>query len=73
MVSVQPINNSQTHPQYKYNPVKITGYGGAICAAACVVQAARGKIKLHKILAYIAGAFTLAHIGIIEYFHHKKS
>lgn len=74
MVQVQPVNlTSQSHHQHKYNPLKITGYGAAGFMAASIIQASRKKPQSHKILAFIATAFTLAHIGIIEYFHRKKS
>lgn len=73
MVQVQPVNlTSQTHQQNKYNPLKITGYGAAGFMAASIIQASRKKPQSHKILAFIATAFTLAHIGIIEYSRCKK-
>lgn len=71
-MSIQPVNNIQTKNNYKYNYVKISGYSTLALGSACVVQAYRHKIKSHKILAYLTALLTLAHVGIIEYFHHKK-
>ena len=71
-MSIQPVNNVQTKNNYKYNYVKISGYSALALGSACVVQACRHKIRSHKILAFLTALSTLAHVGIIEYFNHKK-
>jgi len=70
---IQPINSTNTaKKKYRYNPVKITGYAAVALGTASVIQASRHKIKSHKILAILSIISTIAHIGIIEYFHNKK-
>lgn len=71
-MSIQPVNNVQTKNNYKYNYVKISGYSALALGSACVVQACRHKMKSHKIFAFLTALSTLAHVGIIEYFNHKK-
>ena len=72
---VQVITNipkPQTQPK-RVNYVQLTGYGATALGVASAIAGANKKITLHKQLAYLAGIITAAHIGIIEYFHHKKS
>lgn len=52
------------------NYVKITGYGALASGVLCGFTAK--KRKYHKMFAYIAGALSLAHIGILEYYKHKR-
>ena len=54
------------------NPLRDTGYAAAAFGVASAVAGSKRKINLHKYFAYAAGLFTLAHIGIIEYYKHSK-
>ncbi len=73
-MAIQAVNAaSQTQTvKRKYNPAKISGYAAIALGVASGVAGNRQKVKLHKQLAYAAGIFTAMHIGIIEWFHHKK-
>lgn len=72
-MTVQPVNNIQPkRANYKYNSVKWTGYGAVGLTAISVLQASRHKMKSHKVFAWLSILSALCHIGIIEYFHHKK-
>lgn len=62
-----PTNFSHNNPRQGINTVKWTGYAAVIAGVGSGIAANRKQIKLHKNLAYIAGIFTLAHIGIVEY------
>lgn len=71
---IPPITNSNINTQTRKKPnyVKITGYA-AVGAGVVSGFAAKGKKwSLHKNLAYLAGLFTAAHIGILEWYRHKK-
>lgn len=72
-----PITPVQILPEdslKKRSPLpKITGYCALATGIASGIAGNRKKIKLHKTLAYFAGVLSLAHLGIIEFLHHKKS
>ncbi len=77
-MKVQAINNNQnqqtqTTPKKKskFNSVTLTGYASLGFGIASGIAGAKKKIKLHKNLAYIAGALAIIHTGIIEWFHYK--
>lgn len=70
VLKITPQNNS-VHKKRNY--VKITGYAATAAAAGSLVAAKSKNIKLHKYLGYAAGFFTLAHIGLIEWYKHKKT
>lgn len=72
-MSIQPISSTTpSQNKYKKFATGITGYGALATGIASGIVAHNKKIKLHKTLAYIAGALALAHVGIVEYFHHNK-
>ncbi len=75
-MSVQAINsanvNVNSKKNKKINYVKTTGYLATVFAVGSGVAGNNKKIKLHKKLAYIAAVLTALHIGIVEWFHHKK-
>lgn len=60
-------------PKKRTNYVKVTGYTATALGVGSAIAAANKKIQLHKYLAYAAGILTAAHIGIVEWYHHKKS
>ena len=62
-----------THPikKKKTNYVKITGYSATACGITSVLAIKAKRTKLHKLLAYLSGLLTLAHIGIIEWNNYK--
>ncbi len=66
--------NQTTTPNKKIwkHPLRDTGYASAALGIASGIAGSSKKIKLHKYLAYAAGALMLAHIGLAEYFKHKK-
>lgn len=64
--------SSQPKKHNPINPASVTGYGALGCAVGSVIAIKNKSFKWHKYLAYAAGAFALAHVGIIEWFHHKK-
>lgn len=71
-----PTQNSKNKFTFKKllkNSVRDTGYAGAAFGVASAIAGANKKIKLHKNLAYLSGLFTLLHIGIIEYYKHRKA
>lgn len=78
-MEIQAINNSNHNPQAqptpkkksKFNSVTLTGYASLGFGIASGIAGAKKKIKLHKNLAYIAGALAILHTGIIEWFHYK--
>ncbi len=78
-MEIQAINNSNHNPQAqpipkkknKFNSVTLTGYASLGFGIASGIAGAKKKIKLHKNLAYIAGALAIIHTGIIEWFHYK--
>lgn len=53
--------------------VRDTGYIAAALGVASGIAGSSKKIKFHKQLAYLAGIFTLAHIGIVEWSKYKRS
>ncbi len=55
------------------NYVQLTGYVATGLGIGSAIAGNRKKIKLHKLLAYAAGIFTAIHIGIVEWYHHKKA
>ena len=71
-MAIQPVNSVKTNTYNKYNLVKYTGYGALGFGAVSVIQASRHKIKSHKFFAGLSILSVLAHVGIIEYFKHKK-
>ncbi len=66
-------SQNKTLPKKRINYVSTTGYVAAASAAMSFVYAKNKNIKLHKHLGYISGIFTALHIGIIEWYHHKKN
>lgn len=74
-MGIQPVNSlpkqTQLNNKPKYSPAKITGYAALAAGIASGVLAKNKKIKLHTQLAYAAGILSLAHIGVIEWFHYK--
>ena len=68
-----PVQNQNLPHKKRVNYVQITGYGATALAAGSAIAASKKNIPLHKYLAYAAGVLTAAHIGIVEYFHHKKA
>lgn len=60
-------------PKKRVNYAKITGYTATVLGVGSAIAGNRKKIELHKYLAYAAGIITAAHIGVIEWFHHKKA
>ena len=62
-----PTNFSHNNQRKGINTVKWSGYAATIAGVASGIAAGQKQIKLHKHLAYIAGIFTIAHIGIVEY------
>ncbi len=77
-MQITKINTAQSHqiakPHKKVwkNPLRDTGYAAVALGVASAAAAGNRKIKLHKYLAYASGVFTLVHIGIVEYYKHKK-
>ena len=70
-MKINPIKQSNTtyfKHNNKPNYTTWTGYCAVIAGVSSVIAANRKNVKLHKNLAYIAGIFTLAHIGIVEYY-----
>ncbi len=57
------------------NSVTWSGYGAVATGIASGVAGHYKKIKLHKQLAYVTGALTLLHVGLIEWkkFQFKQS
>ncbi len=72
VATVNNINNTSVKKKLWKNPVRDTGYAAAVFGISSGIAGAKKKIKLHKYLAYIAGIFTLAHLGIVEYYKHMK-
>lgn len=70
-MKVQPVSFGQNN-NYKFNLVKVTGYGSLSLAAVSVIQASRHKMKSHKLFAWLSVASALSHVGILQYYHHKK-
>lgn len=71
-----PTQNSKNKFAFKKllkNSVRDTGYAAAAFCITSAIAGANKKIKLHKNLAYLSGLFTLLHIGIIEYYKHRKA
>lgn len=55
-----------------YITPKTTGYAATTALGLSVVSAKiKPMRKTHKPFAYIAALLTAAHIGLIEYYHHK--
>ena len=53
---------------------KTTGYSATVglgLSIASGISKNKSFRKAHKPIAYISGALTLLHIGLIEYYHHK--
>jgi hypothetical protein len=75
--SISPVKQNSTFDKnrLKHDLVKVTGYSALGLGAGSVALAQGKKFKSHKILAYLAGIFTLAHVGILEYNHsqYKKA
>lgn len=74
-MSVKPVNTvkpASANNKWKYQSVKYTGYGAVALGVASGIAGSRKKIKLHKNLAYASALLTAAHVGIIEWFHHKS-
>lgn len=79
-MSVSAITNiSTTQPQPKtnrkrpfFNPVSVTGYAATACGIGSVAAIKNKSGKWHKNLAYAMGALVLAHVGLLEWYHHKK-
>lgn len=73
---IQAINNANTNSfqriKSKVNSVSLTGYGALVLGTASAIAGNRKKIKMHKYLAYIAGALAFVHTGIIEFNHYKR-
>ena len=70
-MKVQRVGFGQNN-NYKFNPVKATGYGSLGLVAVSVIQASRHKIKSHKLFAWLSVASALCHVGILQFYHHKK-
>ncbi len=68
----KPSSQPQNKRIWKH-PLRDTGYASAALGIASGIAGSRKKIKMHKYLAYASGFFMLAHIGIAEYYKHKKS
>ena len=67
------ISFGHAHNSNKPNYVKITGYG-ALASGVLSVWAIKKKMpKMHKEFAMLAGAFTFAHIAILEWYKHGQS
>ena len=63
-------HGNQANKLKKPNYVKITGYG-ALASGVVSVLAIKNKMpKMHKEFAFLAGAFTFAHIAILEWYKH---
>lgn len=75
-MQISPVSttNQSTNTKKKIwkHPLRDTGYASAVLGVASGIAGSQKKIKLHKYLAYAAGVLMLAHIGIAEYFKHKK-
>ena len=67
-------NSTNNTSRKRINTVSWTGYAAIAAGIASGIAANKKKIKLHKNLAYIAGALSLAHIAIVEInkFKYKK-
>jgi sulfite exporter TauE/SafE len=63
--------SSNSKPKQKLNLAKITGYSCLGCGLGSIIAVKTKNLKLHKSLAYLAGALAIIHTGIIEYYHHK--
>lgn len=72
---VNSINNNASSAQTKKKPnyVKITGYAAVTAGIVSVIAIKNKSPKLHKNFAYLSGIFTAAHIGILEWYKHKKA
>ena len=75
-MSIQAINsansNIRSKKNKKVNYVKTTGYLAIASAVGSGIAGHNKKIKLHKKFAYLAMGLSVLHIGIVEWFHHKR-
>lgn len=68
--SVSSVNfegNRFKKDKVKYDMIKYTGYGALVAGICSGVFAKNKKFSLHTNFAYLAGALSVAHIGIIEW------
>ena len=68
-MKINQVSFGHKNSNNKPNFVKITGYGAIASGVGSVVAIKNKKPKLHKSLGYLAGIFTLAHIGILKWYH----
>lgn len=52
----------------KPNYVKITGYGALVSGVVSVLAIKNKMPKMHREFALLAGAFSLAHVAILEWY-----
>ena len=62
---------NENRSQKRFNTVKWSGYAAVAAGVGSAIAGNRKSIKTHKYLAYLAGLFTLWHIGIVEYNSYK--
>ena len=64
------INFGQNKNIHRPNYTKITGYGALVSSAISILAIKNKKTKMHKEFAFLAGAFAVEHVAIIEYYKH---
>lgn len=65
-----PTINNQQYKKKRVDYIQLTGYGALASGVLCATFAK--KQKQHKLFAQLAGAFSVLHIGLLEYYKHMK-